>query len=391
MAGILPYGNLFPGFTSYGVVSDQVKELATTFNAEGVEALQTIPDKPVMWAELGSRVTVAPFQGKIPVRLTSLLGYEPFEGERKYHQVMVSAVQVKVAPWQLNLEWAIQLANSGIPQLQNYYGISGIAGDVVGHARAFKADLLATLIMAGMTNASLGMIASAFTLPQPGLPNGLPLFSDGSTSGSSQHYSNPLDLRSKKFSNLFLNATKIETGDVMGTVQTNMSQIPHPSKANMTLGLEVTDLIGPTNMLIPFAKLAIQNLSLQTVTSPANLAAATTNIYNPTTIMENAGKMIGAAGITPWRFWIAPQLDAHPYVVANPTKQMWLAVSRTRPSLCWAELGGPNKEFMPKITLMGDGTEEAIKSRKVRLLSDIDGGIAAGLPHCIAQYFETTP
>lgn len=390
MSNILPY-SIFPGFTSFGIVSDQVKEIATVFNSEGVEALQTLPEKPLLWADLGSRVTPGSFQVKIPVRLTSLLGFEKFEGERKYHQLSVASVAVKVNPWQLNLEWAIQLTQGGIPQLQDFYGVSGVASDIVGHGRAFKADLVASLVMAGMTNSNLSMVASAFTLPQPGLPNGLPLFSDGSTSGSSKHYSNPMDVRSPKFQNLYLNQGKIETGDVMGTVQTNMSQIPHPSKANMTLGLEVTDLVGPTNMLIPFAKLAVQNLSLQTTTSPANLAAATTNIYNPSTIMENAGKYTGVAGIAPWRFWIAPQLDSHPYIVANPTKQMWLAISRTRPTLCWAELAGPNAAFTPAVKLLGDGSEEAIKTRKVRLLSDIDGGAAAGLPHCIAQYFEITP
>lgn len=379
--------NIFPGFTSFGVVSDQVKEIATVFNAEGVEALQSIPEKMVAWADVGTRVTKADFQAKIPVRLTSLIGFEQFDGTRHYHPVTVASVAVKVAPWSLALEWAMQISTSGQSQLKDFYGINGIANDVVQHARAAKADMVASVLSAGFTNSSLGVTAKALTLPQPGAASGLPLFVDAT---QTKHYANPLDPNSARFANLFLGAGKITDTGVMGTVLTNMTQVPHPSKANMTLGNEVTDLIGGTGMLIPFWQLAIQTLSLQTTTSPGNLAAATTNIYNPNNIAQ-ATASIGAAGLAPWRFWIAPQLDAHPYLVANPTKQMWMAVSRTRQGAAWCELAGPNTEFAPVITLLGDGTEEARKSRKVRLFGDLDAGAAAGLPHFAQMYFETTP
>jgi len=379
--------NIFPGFTSFGVVSDQVKEIATVFNAEGVEALQSIPEKMVAWADVGTRVTKADFQAKIPVRLTSLLGFEQFDGTRHYHPVTVASVAVKVAPWSLGLEWPTQISSSGITQLKDFYGISGIANDVVQHARAAKADMVASVLSAGFTNSSLGVTAKALTLPQPGNANGLPLFVDAT---QTKHYANPLDPNSARFANLFLNAGKITATDVMGTVLTNMTQVPHPSKANMTLGNEVTDLIGGTAMLIPFWKLAIQSLSLETTTSPGNLAAATTNPYSGETIAK-ASAAIGANGLAPWRFWIAPQLDAHPYLVANPTKQMWIAVSRTRQGAAWCEMAGPNTEFAPVITLLGDGTEEARKTRKVRLFGDLDAGAAAGLPHFAQMYFETTP
>jgi len=391
MAGILPYG-VFPGFSSFGVVSDVIKEIAVTFNAEGLDALSMIPDKIVQWAEIGTRVTAGQFEAKIPVRLTSLLGFEPMEGERKYHQVNVGAVAVKINPYQLNLQWPIQIQTSGNVMLQDFYGVSGIAQDVVSHARAFKADLLASLIIRGITNASLGLTAQALTLAQPGLPNGLPLFSDGVTSGSTKHYSNPIDMTSPQFSNLHLNVGLITNSNVFGQMLVDMTQIPHPSKANATLGLEVTDIIGGTNMLIPFWQTAVQNLSLQTTTTPGNIGAATTNIYNPELIQRaGASGFIGPSGLAPWRFWIAPQLDAHPYIQANPTRQMWFAVSRSKPSLCWAELGSLSKEFMPRIRLLGDGTEEAAKTNKISLLGDLDGGVAAGLPHAVAMYTETTP
>ncbi len=276
---------------------------------------------------------------------------------------------------------------SGIAQLEQFYGVSGVAADVVQHARAAKADLAASILMGGFTNANLSLVAKALTLPQPGNPNGLPLFVDAT---QTKHYANPLDANSARFANLFLNAGKITDTDVMGTCLTNMTQVPHPSKSNMTLGNKVTDIIGGTSMLIPFWKLAIQTLSLQTTTSPGNLAAATTNIYNPANIAA-ATQQINAAGASPWRFWIAPQLDAHPYLVANPTKQMWFTVSRTRQGAAWCEMAGPNVTFTPNLTLLGDGTEECKKTRMVRLFGDLDAGAAAGLPHFIQCYFESTP
>jgi hypothetical protein len=383
---VLPL-NIFPGFTSFGVVSPQVQEIATVFNAEGVDALAGIPEKMVAWADIGTRVTKANMQTKIPVRLTSLMGFEAFNGERRYHPLTVAAVAVKVAPWSLGIEWPIQFSQSGIADLVEFYGVSGVAGDVVQHARAAKADMVASVINAGFTNSNLGVTAKALTLPQPGQANGLPLFVDGT---QTKHYANPLDGNSSRFANLHLGAGKITDTDVFGQVLTDMSQVPHPSKANMTLGNEVTDLIGGTNMLIPFYRLAIQSLSLQTTTSPANLAAATTNPYTPEN-MAKAAQMVGVSGLTPWRFWIAPQLDAHPYVVANPTKQMWIAVAGAKKGAAFVEIAGPNTQFVPQITLLGDGTEEARKSRKVRLFGDLDAGAAAGLPHFAQMYFETTP
>ncbi len=379
--------NIFPGFSSFGVVSDQVREIATVFNAEGVDALQSIPEDQVAWADIGTRVSKGDFRVKIPVRLTALMGFEPFDGTRRYHPVTVASVAVNVSPWSLGLEWPIQITSSGNAQLQDFYGISGVANDVVQHARGQKADMVASVLMSGFTNVALGVTAKALTLPQTGNAGGLPLFVDAT---QTKHYANPLDANSGRFANHFLGAGKITDGGVMGRVLTNMTQIPHPSKANVTLGNKVTDIIGGTNMLEPFWKLAIQTLALETTTSPGNLAAAVTNPYSAES-MAKATQMIGGAGLTPWRFWIAPQLDAHPYLQANPTKQMWITVSRTRQGAAWCELAGPNTDFAPIITLLGDGTEEARKSRKVRLFGDLDGGAAAGLPHFIAKYFETTP
>lgn len=388
--------NTFPGFNQVGVVNPAIQAIATIINAEGVDALQGIPPETVAWAKQGTRVTKMNIgKGLIPIRLTSLLGFDPFEGERHYHELSVSTVEVGVTPYALNVRWPVQINMSDIPALISLYGISGIANDVVDSGRAHMADLVASLMIAGQTNSSLSMTAKAYTLAQPGLATGLPLFTDGTTSGvasTNGHYSNPLDKNSRQFKNLFLNAGKITDVtagvSVFGTMLTKMTQVPHPSKQNMTLGLQVTDVIGGTNMRQAFNRIALQQLQLEV--GGSTYAAATSNIYSQDMLAKMAA-VTSASGSSAIRYWIAPQLDAHPYLVAHPTYQMWYAVSQTRPSLKWAELAGPNTDFVPQITLFGDGSEECKRSRKISLLGDLDAGIAAGLPHCISAWFETTP
>jgi hypothetical protein len=383
--------DIFPGFSTYGVVSPAIIELATTFNAEGINALAAIPEKAVRWADVGTRVTKLEIgQGKIPVDVTPLQGFEPFEGERRYHQVNVDAVTVKVNPFQLNHEWDIRFGRGEGAKLVNFYGLQNLPQKVVAHARALKADMVEALIEAGLTNPNIprtdgvggGMSARALVLS-----TGIPLFSDGHY--TAPHYANPIDTSSKQFINCHYGAGKITDTDTIGKVMMNLNNVPHASKLNMTMGLTMTDLIGPPHMLIPFFKAFVQNLALE-INTGASAFAATTNIYNPESIAK-AQAMVGVSGVGPWRFWIAPQLNAHPYVVANPGKHMWLALAQSPAGGAFCELGAPSPEFTPELTLMGDGTEDARKRRKISLLGDLDAGVAAGLPHFAQMYFETDP
>ena len=380
---------IFPGFTSSGLVSDDVKAIAIAFNSEGVNALSQIPEASVAWAGIGTRVTQGNIEARIPVRLTALLGFEPFTGVRKYHTANTAAVAVRSAPFHLGLEWPLQFQESGIAQLIDFYGLNEFPMDLISQARAFRADMLASLIFAGVTNPTLNLVAKALTLKQPGYDLGLPMFSDGVN--SPEHFSNPLDANSRRFPNLFTGVGKITDTDVFGDMLVNMNQVPHPTKANMNLGLGVTHLVGPTWMRKPFQQTAIQQLSLQTTTiSGTKLAAATTNIYTPENMLR-AADLIGAAGMQPTKFHIAPQLDAHPYCVANPGKQMWLAISDNIPGSSWAEFLAQSKDFTPIVTLLGDGSEHAKLNRKVVLFGDLDAGCSPGLPHFVQMYWETTP
>ena len=115
---------------------------------------------------------------------------------------------------------------------------------------------------------------------------------------------------------------------------------------------------------------------LQTATvGGTGVAAAVSNIYT--------------AGMTPCRYWIAPQLDADPYVVANPGKHLWIAISRKLFGAHPIEMVAPTKEFTPTLQFFGDGSEMAAQTRKVHLIGDLDAGAAPGIPHVYARYEET--
>ncbi len=384
---------VLPGLSALGIVHPSVQALVTQFNAEGLNSLNRIPKEAVGWANLGTRVTAGMFTAQIPVSLTALLGYAPFNGgERFYHDAAVAAVSVKAGPFDLNAQYDIRF-QKGNPQfggeLVNFYGLNGIPASMIENARAHKADMLASLIMRGFTNSALGVTATAKTLAQPGYANGLPLFLDGVAESGAKHYANPLDENSPQFVNFFTGVGKLDEGDTFDDMLVSMNSVPHPTKLNMTLGLGVTHIIGPSIMYKPFKSAAVRSLSLQTTTfSGSDLAAATSNIRTNEMLLK-AAQSITASGMGAVQYHIAPQLNSHPYMLANPTKQMWIAVSDTIEGAAWAEFLAPSVDFTPQITILGDGTEEAAKTRKVRIISDLDAGVAAGLPHFVQMYFET--
>ena len=414
--------SLFPGFSALGLVSSAVLEAATVFNSEGLDALSGIPESALAWAEVGTRVTggIEAGQAKIPVRLSPLHGFEPKTNVRSFSQVLLASITAKVNEYDLNYEWPLPLAGSGAAQ---FYGLEGLAGDIISAARALKPDLVASILMNGFTSATIAAAASALgvegatgaavTIPQPGYPLGLPLFSggiasDGTTELTAKHFSNPMLSASPRFPNLFYGIGKIgdsacartvtgymsATDSVFGTMLTKMSQVPHPSKYNMTMGLEVTHIVGPTWMKIPFWEVAVRELSLQVAnpTGSTYVAGATTNPFSSQRVRESGpSALVGASGVTPWQFHIAPQLDAHPYALANPGKQFWFAISTSKKNLCFAELAAPTKEFSPRVVLFGENTENAKMHNKIQLLGDMAAGGAAGLPHCIQMYTETAP
>jgi len=361
--------NIFPGFTQIGVVNDAVRELAVNFNMAALNALQTIPEAKLRWTELFG-VTPAVFRGKVPIDLTMLDGYEPWKGVRTYKQVDVAALQIDVVPFDRNLEWPIELMRAGPDLMQIFASLTNKTAALVSHARLMKARLAGSVLMQGTPTTGKALVYVGNAIPGAGLP----LFSSAATTGA--HFANPAfaAAQTRQFDNYFPAAgTFIPT--TFETTRTNMASVPSAVSSTSTMGLEVTHVIGPTHMAEPFRKVMLQNLYLQTTTSPGNLAAAVSNIY--------------VNGTTPCEYWVSSELDGDPYVAANPGKHMWIAISKSVPGVHAVEMVAPSVEFMPEITMFGEQTEMAKQTRKIHLISDLLAGAAAGFPHVCARYEQT--
>lgn len=398
----------FPGFNWSSVVSPQVQEIVTTLNAESLDALSEIPESAIAWADQGSLVSPGVGTVKVPVRLPSSLAFTEFKygGTRTYNTIDIAAPVIKVNPWELSFGWPLvwnQIGNgmklmSAMPDgsVADFMGVSGLASMVVQAARAYKAQLVASLFYKGLTSAALGLTAQALTIPQPGNPNGLPLFTNGTD--SAQHYAHPFNANSGRFKNAYPAYGAFAAQFAASLVV--MTQKPHPSLPNMTMGTQVTDVFGPTWMRSRFFAMAVQNFTLATQTIGGTPVGGTqTGTYALDTLRKfNEDTFIGASGFAPQRFWIVPALDSHPYFTANNNANMttgpgggpadmWINVAAQKTGQSWAMLAAPSKEFTPLMHLYGDGDPLSQSQRRVRLETDLDAGVAAGLYHFVDMFF----
>lgn len=356
---------IFPGFSTIGVVSPAILEMATTFNLACIDAMQNLVDEDTKWASEICGVTPAVFKGKVPIDFTALDGFEPYKGVRTYKQIDVVSIEALVDQYQRNIEWDIRLGMAGA-EIQGVYNVGNLASSLIQHSKVMQARIAATIIMKGTPSTNLAKVYAGNNIPGAGLP----LFSSAATTGG--QFANPLESNSRLFDNYFPGAGAFNSS-TFATTRTNMRMVPSPVLSAETLGMQVTDIIGPSYMEEPFRQVALQNLALQTGTvNGTNLGAATTNIYT--------------VGTTPWRFWIAPQLDSDPYVVANPLSHLWIAVSKKLIGAHPIEMVAPTAGFTPRIQLFGDGTEMAAQTSKIHLMADLYAGASAGLPHCVARY-----
>jgi hypothetical protein len=403
-----------PNFRWSDTVSAQVKEIVTTVTTEQLDALLKPPKKSIQWANLGSKLTIGSGIVKAAVRLPSSAFFVDFDEKRDGGSLDVFAPIVYVSPKMLNFYWPMIWGSSGFQGIgatgsgmngrpvEEFMGAGGLATAIVEAARAHKAYLAATLVMTGYTSSSQSITATRVTYPQPGFPNGLPLWSNSANTGS--HYSHPFNPNSDRFDNLFEAYGAFGAYNLQRTML-NMYNVPHPCMPGLTLENQVTDIVGPTWMQDIFYQTAVQTVNLQTATVGGNgVAAATTNAYNAELLKSlNSATFIGASGIGPVRYWVSSLLNKHPYYWNNATNSatahmtdganggpshMWLAISaEPGDTQTWCEFAGPS-DFLPQIHLFGDGDPKSIEIRKVRMLSDLDAGVGAGLPHPTALYFE---
>lgn len=389
----------FPGFQWSSVVSPEVQEIVTTINVESLDALNKIPEAMYRWADRGSKVSPGVGTVKVPIRLPSSMAFQPFQygGTRSYNSIDIAAPVIKVNPWDLNFAWPMIWNDIGTGgTLTDFMGVAGLASMIVTASRAYKAQLVASLFYKGLTSAALGLTAEALTIAQPGLPNGNALFTNGTD--SPLHYAHPFRPDSPRFANAFPAYGTFAERYIDSLV--SMTQVPHPSLPNMTMGNEVTDVVGPTWMRDRFFTMAVQTLAMQAQTiGGLPVAAGTTNPL----ALETLGKFtkntfIGASGFMPQTFWICPALDSHPYFTANSNANMvtgprggpadmWINICASDPTQTWCELAAPTKEFTPRSHLYGDGDPLSQSQRRVRLETDLDAGVAAGLPHFVQMFF----
>ncbi len=377
MAGFAGY-DIVPGLKTVGIVNASVRELAVAFNLECLSAAQEPVDDDLMWAEIAG-VTPAIFEGKVVVDMTNLDGFEPFQSERYYKDVEVLALKSDVQEWQRNLRYPIKYDALGNVTLQQIYAAATQGANLVNHARVMKPRLAASVFMQGTPGTAKALVYAGNDI----IGAGFPLFSSAATTGG--HYANPIDATSRRFDNYFPAFGKFDPSAV-ARCRTNMRLVPAATLSAESMGLQITDYIGPSHMEEPFNQVKMSNLAMQVQTVGGQaVAAAPTNIY--------------AAGTTPASYWIAPQLDNDPYLaaykVAHPDwtpetlPHMWITVSRKRKNLRCIEMVAPTREFTPRFTIFGDGSEMAAATKKVHVLGDLDAGAAPGFPHPCARYEET--
>ena len=146
----------FPGMTHSGAVSPAIREIVVTINAESVDALNEVPDSAVAWADVGTRVTPGAIEVKVPIRLPSGASFAPFDGTRSYNKIDLFAPTVKTGPFALNFEWKM-IKEGGNVTLENFQGADGFAGIMMNAARAYKAQLVASLLYNGFSNTALSL------------------------------------------------------------------------------------------------------------------------------------------------------------------------------------------------------------------------------------------
>lgn len=370
--------NIFPGFKAIGAVAPSIQAMVVAFDGKYIDALNRVPDKYIAQADIGSYVMKGIFEARVPMQLPGSLAFEARTDVKKYQQLFLAAPLVQTNPFDLNFEWPFVL-EQGDAKLKDYYGPSRLPQAFMDAGRAHKYRMMGEL-----RNVAYGTTAQALTIPQPGYPLGIALYSDGTITPA--HFSHPFRADSARFVNLYLTAGKFDSDAVIDT-QSNMANIAHPTIPNLPAGYEVHHIKGPTWMRKPFFQAALQNLQLQI---KGNAFAAATNIAALDKLKElSESSFIGASGVGPITYHIDPTMDAHPLVSGgNSGKHFWEAIDGTEMSAPYANFLAPDVNFTPRVTLLGDQSEEAIKTDMIRIYGKLDAGIGAGWPGGVALYYE---
>lgn len=400
-----------PGIDETTLAGSEVQEIVTTYNIERLQAVNQPVGKNVRcW---GQGTTVSPQVGrvKVPIRFLGTQQFSDFRfgGQRDFSTINVGAIEIHTQPKQLNYRWVMVpdtmrglklMQVSGEPGSYTYddfYGATGLASAIVEGGHFHKALLVANVTYQSVTRALDSLAATMLCQI-----DGIPLFTNGVD--TPKHRANPKNpaLNAPSFETLFApgvtNRVGFQGGAFdsvwLGKMILAMTQVPHPSLPNATLELELTDIIGPTWMKIPFWTAAVQNLTLQASMTPSGVAA-TSNVFSAKVVKEmGADAFIGTAGVAPYTMWTSSLLDNHPYALLHQTDgpgggpaHFCIGIANMHPGAqSWCEIAANDKEFTPRVKLYGPGDPQAESDRMVRMLGDLDAGAQPGLPHFVVLF-----
>lgn len=404
LASAAPWSNTIP---------DAINSLFTLWALDESDALNTDPTPDTAWGERGT--IVRPGISKVTYlhALPQTGEMRDFDGKRVHNPI--GAVSRTVQPTAKDLSFAMPMvwldgdngwrlmAVTGDGTMVDVLGVNGVGLNgiptiYVNSGRVQKAKQIANLFYTSMYVTSHGVTSpTKFTYAQPGNPNGIALFSDGTGaegSGGAQHYANPAFTGGARFRNAFPAYGPFATN--FGRSLSQLTQVPNALFPGVRANTTVTDVIGPTRMQEKFWINMIQTLSPQVFSDVTGIAAAaTTNPYSVAAALEAAGitqdSFLGRA-FGPRRYWIAPQLDDLPYCQNNPNADMWVNLSvgnaAKEKDLTWAKLAANNVTCTPVFRFYGPGDPQAQSARMARYEGDLDIGCEPGAPNRIAVFFE---
>ena len=336
----------YPGLSIIGVNDPSVRELVTRFTTHALGALQT-PDEEagISWAqdlyhanpiELGDEIT------KIPIDLTMLDGFQEWAGVRKFHDEDFTAVAVTARPFDRAIGMDVNKAKRGL------FGSWPEKGaQLVQTGRLTLPRLVADVFKNGKD-------------AKCACYDGKPLW-------STEHLIDPLgdDVAANHQSNYKAAAGKFSVS-TFKTTRKLMRQMR--GLLSEPLGLKTSLVIGPTHMEDPFEEvLDVNKLIIQNSAG----TAADSNVVR---------------GKAAWR--ICSQLDRDPYVVANPGKHMWIAISLSMMGVRPVEVVQTNGG-VPTITFLGEDSEFAALHKKVGVVADQNVGAAPAFYMTAIRFEET--
>jgi hypothetical protein len=390
----------------------QALELITVWNLDELTALAAPPNPDLAWADVGTNVALGRGIVKFAHSMPSTLNFERFKpgGTRKYNTLDVVAARVEVNPYELSFGipmiwdyigngWMLQSKGAN-DTLIDFTGVSGLGAQYVIAGKAYKCQGVASLFYEGMYCTGSGLSLTTPTqfahggAPQGLATGGIALFTDGTGAANSvgdQHYANPTVSSSGRFKNVWSAFGGFALN--YGRSLTTMTVKPHATLPNKTSGARTRHTFGPTFMREKFWRMMVEDLTLTTATVSGNgVAAATTNPFSLAKTLGITEENFVGNAFGPRIFWILPELDNHPYCLANPGKDMWVNISdgtfagQRRPS--WAKLACINKEFVPVFRFYGPGDPRAMSELMMRFEGDLDAGFAGGAPGEIDVFFE---